>query len=127
MSEVIAEIQKRSVPEWLVRAWRHHGKTTQFDLDMQHWLEEYPDLSKLIEASNGSILEAWPVRDIILADGETFAAYTIKLRPRTLEQLKATREKPGPKIHATQITTSESTKYNTRRRREEGDTRKLTG
>jgi hypothetical protein len=104
MSEVIAEIQKLSVPEWLVRAWRHHGKTTQFDLDMQEWLEEYPDLSKLIEASNGVLLDAWPVPGIILEDGKTPAVYTIQLKPRTLEFLQASREKPGPKTHDRQIT-----------------------
>jgi hypothetical protein len=91
--------QKPAAPEWLARTWRHHGKTTQFDLDMQQWLEEYPDLSKLIEASNGSLLDAWPV-----PDGKTPAVYTIQLKPRTSELLQASREKPGPKTHTRQVT-----------------------
>ena len=104
MGNLVEVEQKPVVPEWLARAWRHHGKTSQFDMDMQRWLEEYPDLSNLIEASNGSLLDAWAAPGIILEDGKTPAVYTIQLKPRTSELLQASREKPGPKTHTRQVT-----------------------
>ena len=117
MSETVEVQQEAFLPEWLARAWQHYGKARSFDLDMEYWLSEYPNLLDLIDASNGSLFKALSVPGTMLDDGKTPALTTIGLMPRTLEQLKAaTREKPGPKTHERQITLATGEKVDLRNR-----------
>jgi len=92
-------------PEWLQRAWQHYGRARKFDLDVQYWIQEYPNLLDLIHVANGPLLEALPIPGTTLEDGQTPALVTISLMPRTLELLKAgPRERPGPKTNGRQVT-----------------------
>jgi hypothetical protein len=99
VAQTVAEpMESGRIPSWLARTWRHAGRKGEFDVDLTQWLEEYPDLVKLIEACDGSTIDAWPRADLP-------QTYTIRLKPRTLELLQAQlQQKPGPKTCNRQIT-----------------------
>jgi len=102
--KLTAETLIQVPPEWLQRAYQHYGRARKFDLDMQYWIQEYPNLLDLIHVANGPLLEALPIPGTTLEDGKTPALVTVSLMPRTLELLRASRQKPGPKSNRTFVT-----------------------
>ncbi len=105
MAETVQVQQETSLPEYLARSWQHHGKARSYDLEVEQWLGEYPNLLDLIDADDGSLFDARPNSGTMLDDGKTPALITIALKPRTLERLKAaTRERPGPRSNNRQLT-----------------------
>jgi len=108
LTETVAVEQDISVPEWLVRTWTISGKKLTYDVYLNDWASEYPDLPAQVRAAaDAGIIDAeiTPQTCIII----------LNRNPRTVELLRvARRERPGPKTHATQITGSDGTKYNTR-------------
>jgi hypothetical protein len=108
MGGTVAVEQEASIPEWLVRTWAISGKKLTYDVYLDDWASEYPDLTDQVKvAVDAGIIDAEirPGSCLII----------LNRNPRTHELLRgASRERPGPKTHATQITTSDGTKYNTR-------------
>jgi hypothetical protein len=103
-----AETTIQVPPEWLVRTWAMSGKKLTYDVYFNDWAAEYADLTGQIRAA----VEA----GIIDAEIQPHSCVIILNRnPRTVELLRvASRERPGPRTHGTQITTPDGTKYNTR-------------
>jgi hypothetical protein len=94
-------------PEWLVRTWVFAGKKQTYEAYSWDWDDEYPDLAERVqEAVKQGLIDGeskpLPTPDAPEATPDT---HWIKLKPRTLELLKAAiREKPGAKTHGRQLT-----------------------
>jgi hypothetical protein len=105
MTEAVAVEQVAPVPEWLIRTWTISGKKLTYDVYLNDWASEYPDLTDQVKAAvDAGIIDAeiTPQTCLII----------LNRNPRTLELLRAaSRERPGPKTHATQITVDGKTRY----------------
>lgn len=85
-------------PEWLVRVWKFYGRKQVFSVGELDWQTEYDDLIDRIKKA--------VVDGLIDANTDVNGPFcTVILKPRTWEALvTATKEKPGPKSHDTQLT-----------------------
>jgi hypothetical protein len=72
--------------EWLRPIWEYYGKKQEFDLEVNQWLGEYPDLLKLLKGMKNTQLEAWPNLESGHSDKDCTmpAAFRVRLSPMTL-------------------------------------------
>jgi hypothetical protein len=94
-------------PEWLLRTWTFAGKKPQYEAYASDWFEEYPDLTERVKDATEQGLIDGVSKPLPTPEypHPTPDVHWINVKPRTLEKLKAqTREKPGPKTNATQLT-----------------------
>lgn len=115
--EIKKALVGEKLPEWLIRTWNFAGRKSEYTAYELRWMDEYPNLWQLVkQAVKDGLIDArsTPEPDPRYPDG-TPNEHLIMLKPRTLEMLRAaTKEKPGVKTNARQVTAEDGTKFDMR-------------